>query len=336
MSKEKKKKQNGGIGKIFLIIIAILLVVILLILGVIYAKLSKIQVKKLDEENLDINPKIYEEVSDLVSKEEFDDIVNIALFGSDSRDIYNESAGRSDCIMIASINPVKKSMKLISIPRDSYVNVPGYGDTKINHAYAYGGEQLAIKTINNNFDLNISEYITIDFSGLIHVINQIGGIELDITKEELTVLNQYLQASYQLTGKSYTPMTEYGHVKVNGEQALAHARNRYVGNDFERARRQRDVVTAVIHKISTMNASAITSLVSDSFLAEVKTNIQVTSYLGLLTSILADKSSYLGNLISVQVPSTVYGYDKYVDGIYYFGFDKEMAKKDIFHYIYEK
>lgn len=333
-----KKEQNikSKKGGVLVVILLIILVIIASVVGFFYYKLSKIEVTPIDKEDLEVNTKLYDDVSDKVEKKEFDKIVNIALFGSDSRDVNNAAAGRSDSIIIASINPVKKSIKLISIPRDSYVNVPGYGYTKINHSYAYGGEQLTIKTINSNFGLDISEYVTIDFSGLINVINAIGGIELDISIEERDVLNRYLKTSYEITGKQYVPMTEYGHVTLNGEQALAHSRDRYVGNDFDRARRQRDVLMAVMNKLSNMSSSAISSLISDSFLNEVKTNVNFTDYMGLLTSVLANKSDYLGNIISVQVPSEEYGYDKFIDGVYYFGFDKDRAKQDLYTYIYEK
>lgn len=340
--KTNKKKKNKTLRAILIVFV----LCVIAIVGVAWYKLSQIDLQNIDKSDLEVNSELYNDVSDKVSKDEFEDIVNIALFGSDSRDVNNASAGRSDCIMIASINPAKKTIKLISIPRDSYVNVPGYGYTKMNHAYAYGymyeggeaaGEQLAIKTINSTFGLDITEYVTIDFSGLINIINSVGGIEMDITKAEMEVINQYLVDSYAITGKKYVPMTNYGHVTLNGEQALAHSRNRYVGSDFERANRQREVLMAMMNKLSSMNASTLMSLVSDSFLSQVKTNINVTSYIGLLTDVLSNKGSYLGNIISAQVPSADYGYDKYDDdGVYYFGFDLDLAKDDLYSYIYEK
>ena len=342
---KKANKKKRKVNKVVIAILIIIIVCVFAVIGVGYYKLSQINTAKINVDELEVNSDLYNDVSDKVDEDEFNDIVNIALFGSDSRDVNNSSSGRSDCIMIASINPVKKTIKLISIPRDSYVNVPGYGYTKINHAYAYGymyekgsaaGEQLAIKTINSNFGLDITEYVTIDFSGLINVINSVGGIEMDITKAEMDIINQYLVESYKITGKQYVPMTTYGHVTLNGEQALAHSRNRYVGSDFDRASRQRDVLMALMNKLSSMNSSTLMSLVSDSFLSQVKTNIKVTDYIGLLTDVLSNKGSYLGNIISAQVPSTDYAYDKYLDGVYYLGFDLDLAKEDLYTYIYEK
>lgn len=333
---DKVNLKRRKVFKVIIIIVIIIVALICAIGGYVWHTLSKMNIEDINKDNLDMNENIYQDVSDKISEEEFDKIVTIALFGSDSRDMNNMESGRSDSIMIASINPVKKTFKLISIPRDSYVNVPGYGYTKINHAYAYGGEELTIKTINSNFGLAISEYVTINFSGLINIINKIGGIEMDITQDELNVLNQYLRNSYQISGKEYVPLEQYGHVTLNGEQALAHSRDRYVGNDFDRASRQRDIIAAIINKLSTMDASQLTSIITNDFLPEVKTNINVVNYTGLLTSVLSYKNEYLNSRISAQVPSTDYGYDKYIDGVYYFGFDMEKAKKDLYSYIYEK
>lgn len=332
--KSKSKKKWSKKKKVIVSVIAVLLIIIATLFGIVYSKLSKINIEKLDENDLDVNSDLYNELSGELSKAEFDNVVNIALFGSDSRDVNNASAGRSDCIMIASINQNTKKVSLVSIPRDTYVNVPGYGKTKINHAYAYGGEQLAIKTINNNFDLNITEYVTIDFSGLINIINSVGGIELTISKEEMNVLNQYLTDSYKLTGKTYVPMTKYGKVTLNGEQALAHSRDRYVGNDFDRANRQRTVLMALMNKLASMNTDTLMAFISDDFLSQVKTNINVTKYTGLITSVLKNKSSYLSDIASVQVPSTDYAKGQYIDGVYYFVPDMDSAKKDMLKYLY--
>ena len=147
-NKGKKKLSKGK--KIAIVAISILLI-FAIIFGILIfiasATLGKIGFEKLDESQLGLNNDMYNEVSGNISKEEFDSIKNVALFGIDG--------GRSDTIIIASINQTEHTIKLISIPRDTYVSVQGYGKTKINHAYAYGKEQLALKTINENFGLNI-------------------------------------------------------------------------------------------------------------------------------------------------------------------------------------
>ena len=327
--KRYQKKQKGKKGKIAGIIVAIILILLVILLGVgtgmVAGKISKINFDKLDKGDLGVNEDLYTEVADNVSKEEFEKIKNVALFGIDG--------GRSDAIMIASINQVDKTIKLISIP---YVSVAGHGKTKINHAYAYGKEQLALKTINSNFGLNISEYVTINFKGLINVINKIGGIELDISKAEKDYINQYVNESYELTGKPVQLLSSYGKVKLTGEQALTHSRNRTVGNDFTREERQRDVLTAVMNKVSTMSITQLWSL-SDSVLSEVKTNLNVSECMGIASDVLGNTSSYLNNITSKQIPSEDDGGkgDSTMDGgIYYYVCDLQKASKSMKNIIY--
>lgn len=332
-------KKSGKVTKIFIIIFSIILIIAIGIAIYLYSKLSKINYEEIDKSDLAVNEELYDIVKDNVdsqlSEKEFNDVVNFVLFGSDSRDVNSMEAGRSDTIIIVSINPKNKSIKLISIPRDTYVTVPGYGKTKINHAYAYGKEQLSIKTINTNFEMNLTEYATIDFSGLVNIINDIGGIELTITDEEMNYINAGAVYGAQYTGNTVPNLTHSGKVLLSGEQALAHSRNRKVGNDFTRASRQRDVIEALINKISDMDINQILSL-SDEFLKEIKTNINVTNYVGLLTSILANKNEYLNNITSVQVPSSEYASGEMINGIYYFVSDIEKAKQDMYKIIYEK
>lgn len=330
-----KKEGKSKILILFIVILLILLIIVGIGIFFVWSKWSKVDFKELDNSDLSVTTDIYDQVSDKVTEEEFNEIITIAFFGTDSRDTSNMNSGRSDTIMLASINPNLKSIKLISIPRDTYVEVPGYGKTKINHAYAYGKEQLSIKTINSNFGLNITEYATIDFSGLVNIINDVGGIELTITESEKNYINTYVKESYELTGNPVKKIENAGKVILTGEQALAHSRNRTVGNDFSRASRQRDVVEALMNKISTMDLNTIISLL-DSFLPEVRTNINPTKYIGLLTSILSNRGEYLNNIISVQVPSTEYASGKMIDGIYYFVSDMDTAKNDIYKYIYEQ
>ena len=334
--KKEKKRRFITVPKIILAIILIIIVIIAIAIFAISNTLSNMMKADIDTSDLAVNDELYDELTEYgITKKEFDSIINIAFFGSDSRDLKNMNSGRADTIMIISINPTKKSVKMISIPRDTYVNVPGHGKTKINHSYAYGQEQLAIKTINSNFGLNITEYVTINFEGLINVINAVGGVDINISKEERDVLNEYLKESYKIMGKEYVPMTEYGDVHLNGEQALAHCRDRYVGSDFTRAERQREVLTKVMEKISQKSFGEIMDLV-DIFLKQVRTNINVSEYLGLGASAFTNMSDYMSNVISAQVPSTDYGKGDYINGTYYFVADLDTCKKDMYDYIYNK
>lgn len=323
--KVKKEKKHGKGKKIAIIIISILLIFAIIFGVLLYiasTTLGKIGFESLDESQLGLNNDLYNEVSNSVSQAEFNSIKNVALFGIDG--------GRSDTIIIASINQTAHTIKLISIPRDTYVSVEGHGKTKINHAYAYGKETLALKTINENFGLNISEYITINFKGLINIINKLGGIQLEITKAEMDYINQNVSDSYKLTGRTVQKLSSYGKVTLNGEQALTHSRNRTIGNDFYREERQRDVITAVMNKVSKMSLTQIWGL-SDSILSEVKTNLDITECMGLLTSALSNSSEYMNNIISKQIPSEEEGNGsgkgQMISGVYYFVSDLDEASQ---------
>ena len=333
MANQKKKRRIGLI--IFIIILLIIAIAGISAGAFVAGKLGNLNVQEIDISDLAVNEELYSEVSDTLSKSEFNDVITVALFGTDSRDTSDMSAGRSDTIIIASINPKFKTIKLISIPRDTYVSVPGYGNTKINHAYAYGGEALTIKTINENFGLDITEYATIDFSGLIHIINDIGGIEMNITKSEMDYINERVSDSYKVTGNSIKKLTSYGNITLTGEQALTHSRNRTLGNDFTRAGRQRQVLEAIMNKMAKMGSSKILEM-SDSILKEVKTNINVMDYVGQLTGVLMNYSEYFNNITSIQIPSTEYGKGDDSSGTYYFKADAETMRKDMIDNIYRK
>lgn len=299
-------------------------------------KISNLTIKQLDESDLEVNDEIYMKISNSLTKSEYNEIKNIVLLGSDSESIGDPPQGRSDTIIIVSINPKYKSIKMISIPRDTYAEIPGYGNNKINHAYAWGKEQLALKTINLNFETNFTQYISIDFSGMINVINDIGGIDLCVSKEEVEFINKESKYAYNTSGNPQKKVAGYGTVTLDGEQALTHSRNRAVGDDFTRAGRQRQVLEAILTKMSTMSIGEISDML-DVFLKEVTTNINVSDYIGTITEVLMNKDTYLNNIISVQVPSKDYATGQYIKGIYYFvPSDTERMKQDMIDYLYKK
>ncbi|HEY5588967.1 MAG TPA: LCP family protein, partial [Candidatus Paceibacterota bacterium] len=180
-------------------------IVILLVLGgsfsYTYYQLSKINTTTIlkTDEDLGIKPEVplKDEVTSKnevplkeeipIKKEEVTEIINIALFGVDRRDV--DEASRSDAIMVLSIDLVHKKIKMSSVMRDTYVEIKNHGDTKINHAYAYGGPQLAIRTLNENFDLNIRDYVTVDFFKLEKIIDTIGGVTIDVENNEISLIN---------------------------------------------------------------------------------------------------------------------------------------------------
>ena len=336
MAKHGKKKS-----KIWIIII-IDIILVLLFLGIyagsyISKKLSNLTFKALDEEGLAINEELYSKVADEYTRKEFESVKNIVLFGIDNQNPeYDGDIGRSDSIMIISINPKYKTIKMISIPRDTYAEIEGHGKTKINHAYEYGQEQLALKTINQNFGLDLSEYVTIDFVGLIDVINDIGGIQLNITKRERDFINMSSKLAYGLTKKDRKELTSYGMVTLDGEQALTHSRNRLVGDDFTRAGRQRQVIEAMMEKMSKMSLGEINEHI-DVFLKKVTTNIDVINYTSLLTDALFNKDEYLNGIISEQCPSKDIAEGKYIGPTYYFvPSSTEKMQEEMLYFLYKK
>lgn len=174
---------------------------------------------------------------------------NIALFGVDSRENELTKKTRSDSIIIASINNKTHDVKLVSIYRDTFVYIPKHGYTKLNHAYAYGGPKLAIETINRNFDMNITDFITINFSGLTDVIDALGGVTIRIKKDELKYVNRYAKDVANINKKEWSEIKAPGEQLLTGVQATGYSRVRYTkGGDFRRTNRQRTVINAILDK----------------------------------------------------------------------------------------
>ena len=262
---EKVKKKRKGL-KVFGIIVLILIIILLSILGSIYwfinDKISKMQKVEINEEDLGVS---------VQAEENLADYRNIAIFGIDSRADTYSKGNRSDCIIIASINNTTKEVKLVSVYRDTYVDIEGHGLDKITHAYSFGEAPLAISTLNKNLDLNIKEFITLNFDAVKEIIDSIGGITMTITEEEAPHIKG---------------LTTAGTYNLTGEQALSYARLRYAtGGDYKRAERMRDVLTAVANKVKTFDISRLNQLV-DTILPKVYTNITASDIFSLMPSAL--------------------------------------------------
>ena len=180
---------------------------------------------------------------------------NIALFGVDSRDQDLLSGdNRSDTIMVCSINKKNGEMKLVSVYRDTLLDIGGGEFRKCNSAYAYGGPQQAVAMLNSNLDLNMTDFVTIGFEALIDAIDSFGGIDLEITDEEMEYMNSYMDDMYYEIGRDYEELTESGMQHLSGIQATAYCRIRYTaGDDFKRAERQRTVLSLLFKKAKESN-----------------------------------------------------------------------------------
>lgn len=263
-SEEKQEKSQKRGLKLFGKIVLVLLILLGIIVGGVFwfinDKLGKLQQIDLKEEELGVSAQVEENLSDYR---------NIAIFGIDSREDTYAKGNRSDCIIIASINNKTKEVKLVSVYRDTYVQIEGHGLDKITHAYSYGSAPLAINTLNTNLDLNIKEFVTVNFDAVKEIIDSIGGVSMSITSEEVSHIAGINQAgTYNLTG----------------EQALAYARIRYAtGGDYKRTERMRDVLTAVANKVKTFDISRLNKLV-DTVLPKVYTNMTASDIFSILPS----------------------------------------------------
>lgn len=340
---ETKKRKKGKVIKIVLIVVLVIIIALGIVIGTfVNGKLSKINFQKLDENNLEINDNMYEETEGL-SQKEYDQVINIMLLGSDSKDMNDTYGGNSDAMIIVSINPKYKSIKLISIPRDTAADIDGLDHRfKINYAFATGKEQLALKTVNTTFDLNLKEYVTINISSMYDIINELGGVEVNVTKDEMKWVNEYADMFYGFSGKPSQKLTKYGKVTLTGEQAASYVKERMSGTnyassehgDYGRTRRQRDVFISMLNKIASKDPSEI-SRILDLILSQVTTNIDVSKYTTMLPIFVANRNEYLNNITSVMLPALDYSKEIYENNAYLYVTDTEKAKKDFIKYMYQ-
>ena len=304
--KSPKTKRWGIILAIEIILILVLVPVIVL-----YAKLSSVQSatkSDVNKEDILIND------IDTTVLEGYD---NIILYGLDTRE--GELKGgdtRSDSIILLSIDHDDKMIKILSIYRDTCVKVPGYGLTKLNHAYAYGGPQLSMSTINTNFDLNVTEFAAVDFGILAKIIDAVGGIELEITEPEFNLINPLIDEQNGVTDSDSEHLDGPGYQHVNGTQATAYARIRKSDSDFKRAERQRIVLGKVFEKMKSSNLSVLMNVI-DTVLPEVYTNLSSRELVSLarnLTSYnIADSQGFPFKVITGTLYTDRLSYD-FADG----------------------
>lgn len=293
-NKSGKKKKN----KVILFVVEILVLVILLGALWLVTKGEKVNYVSINEEDIVID----EQVKMQTETGAMQGYWNIALFGVDSREGQLDKNTRTDTIMVASINQDTKEVKLVSIFRDTYLNLGTDQYNKANSAYAKGGPSQAINMLNMNLDMNITDFVTIGFTGLIDAIDAVGGVEINVKESEIDHLNNYQismvgkasgtnaagETNFTATaGKDYTPVTSSGLQTLNGLQATAYCRIRYVGNDFERAQRQRTVLAATAEKAKTMNPATL-SKIAESVFGETATSLDLDQ----IVKLLGDVSSY--------------------------------------------
>lgn len=236
MSRKKEKRRRSGLKRLLIFLLVFLGVV----LGGWYFLLGKLYAEMTYEEAEGFGDEPWKE----------DGVINILLIGNDSRE--NVEGGRSDAMILLTISSQTKTIHMTSLLRDIYVDIPGHEGNRLNAAYAFGGPRLLMETINANFDLSVNRYMLVDFEAFANLVDGVGGVDLSLTGAELEYVNAYLVEYNRITGRpegtDYMDTSKEGQVHLNGPQALAYSRNRYIGTDFGRTERQRKVLSAVIKK----------------------------------------------------------------------------------------
>lgn len=296
---KKTKKHNRGL-RFFSILLTLLIILVSFALitynYTIEKFLSEINFTQIDRESIGISDTAIKTAG----------VKTVLLLGTDSGDI--EAGARSDTIILASVNTNLKTLKLISIPRDTKVDIKGYWPQKINHAYHFGGAELMLHTINSNFDLAVDDYVVIDYAGVAKIVDAVGGIDLELTQEEINFINSRYMAQTARDGKIKSGGiyldAEPGMVHLNGIQAVTHARDRKSSAlaDFDRQTRQRNIIEAVIKKLDSKSLPEIMNI-SSTFLSTVGTSMPKDEILKYLTIFAMNKSEYIDNIKSYQNPS---------------------------------
>ena len=308
MDEERRKHLKRLYFKTLAITLALCLALMGVVYGVFLYMVGGLNRAEIDEGNLSAQESIDER------------IINIALYGVDSRN--NDYVGRSDAILVCSVNGKTGKIKLVSVARDTYVSVPGYYNTKINHAYAYGGPELAIQTLNENFGLDITDYVTVNFESLADIIDEMGGVMIDVTEEERYQINAYLQRG--------EPLSETGMVNLTGAQAVSYSRIRKIDSDSMRASRQREVLAALFDKALEINPLNYPSYVRK-FAPMVETSLSNEEILKIAAVGLKNPTLEQAAFPNEYISSA----GQTIDGVWYYVYDLAQAKDMLHQYIYE-
>lgn len=267
---KRKKKKKSKVNKLLVALLVVLIILLAAVFWVLY-EVDKIPNHQINKEDIIIN--------DIVS-EQLGGYTNIALFGVDSRENELENNTRSDSIIIASINNKTKEVKLVSVYRDTFLDINN-SYNKINSSYSKGGPELAISTLNKNLDLNITDFVTVNFSAVANVVNALGGVEIDIQEDEIEQVNAYTHDVNQILGTNSPELKKTGLQTLDGTQATAYSRVRYTtGNDYRRTERQRNVINAIVAKAKKSNIGTLYN-VAQEMLPQIYTSLSAGEILNL-------------------------------------------------------
>lgn len=323
--KKEKKKRKKKKKKTLIVLASLVLVLAILsgtLVGYYNSLLNSMSKNELDMDNIGLSGDYFHE-----------SIKNIAVFGLDSRD--NNFDGRSDAIIIITIDDVHDKIKMTTIARDSYVDIEGTGKDKITHAHWFGGPELAVKTLNQNFNMEITDYVTVNFFGMVEIIDEIGGVELDVDYQEMNSINEKYAPELNNIGLDCERVTSTGLQRLSGAQALAYSRNRgSSGGDIDRGNRQKEVLAAIYHSLTSINANQLHTLIKI-----VLDNCQTSLTNSEITKLASWAALNMPSIESLSLPDAdcnpQYGDAGYVDGIWYFKYDLDIATQKFHDFVNE-
>lgn len=291
----KKRKKKSFLGRFLMS----LLIIFLLFFGI-YSCTAMSLINKMEH----VDTAGRNRRSDTLSRSY---VTNVLLIGTDGRTA--DERGRSDTMMLASVNSRTKKITLISFMRDCYVEIPDYGWDKLNASYSYGGAELLMDTIEHNFGIRIDDYVSVNFVSFANIVDSLGGIDVEVSEAEAREINTILQAEVnEIMGDDVFDdlLDGGGELHLSGKQALSYARIRYIGNaDFERTERQRRVIELVMNKLKTVNPTFLPKL-SSSVLPGVATNMN-TAELYVLSLKAPFMLGYERQQLQIPAEGTYYG-----------------------------
>lgn len=259
---KKQKKKKESMTKWIVALLLELIALVVVITAIIQLKLKiawgNINFRELSGEDLMISEKANPDMANYT---------NIAFFGIDARDDSLGSGSNSDSMMIISINNSTKEVKVVSLYRDTLLRIPGQSiNAKANSAFNYGGPVLGIQMINQNLDLNVSEYLTVNWEAMTRAVDILGGVTVNVNAEELEKMNEYIAEQISSNGLVSNGVSETGDVTLNGVQATAYARVRSTDQgDITRTMRQREVLEAMVGKLKKADMGTIDKLIEGTF-----------------------------------------------------------------------
>lgn len=314
-------KNKGHIK--WIVVLLCIISVVTIFAGI---KLEKQRNQIVNKQRRNMKQEILKESEDELNTKNYE---TFTVLGVDSRDKDKNQYTRSDTIMVVCIDRDNKKVKIASIYRDSYVSIKGHGFDKITHAHAFGGAELAVDTLNRNFDLDITKYMVVNFMDVADIIDRLGGVNIDITETELKYINGYINEINQINGTKDAHITKTGEQLLTGTQAVAYSRIRYTaGGEYKRAWRQQEVLMKLFESMKDKKEIQLFKA-----LAPVLDKIDTNYSVGDLSDLFSDMSSY--NIQRSSFPKKLWGGK--IDGVWYaVPVTLENTVKQLHQYLYEE